>query len=365
MKHEAEADLLRIGITMGDINGVGPELIVKTFMEPLMMETCIPIVYGSSRIVSYYKKSFSAEHLNYQNIASASQALPKRLNIINCWEEEAKIEPGVSNATGANYAVRSLEKATSDLTSNNIHALVTSPIDKSHMSSVGFDFPGHTEYMAAKAKGVPLMLMVGEDIRVALATGHMGLKDVSTQLTIQNLFDKITILDQSLKLDFSIDRPKIAVLAVNPHASDQGKFGNEEAKIIQPAIQKAFNAGIIAVGPFSADGFFASGNYVHYDAILAMYHDQGLIPFKAITGMAGINYTAGLNIIRTSPDHGPAFDIAGQGKASEDSFRNAVYMAIDIYRTRYLNRNLSKNKLKNLSTELTEGQDDEALPESE
>lgn len=365
MKHENEAELIRVGITMGDINGVGPELIVKIFSDPLMMETCIPIIFGSSRIISYYKKNLNAEQLNYQTINNPSQALSKRLNIINCWEEEAKIEPGISNVAGAKYAVLSLEKATQDLTSGVLHALVTAPIDKSHLSEVGFNYPGHTEFLAAKSKGKSIMLMIGDNVRIALATGHLGLKEVPSQLSIDGLFEKIQIVDKTLRLDFSINRPKIAVLSVNPHAGDQGKFGNEETDIIQPAIQKAFESGIIAIGPFAADGFFASGNYVHYDAILAMYHDQGLIPFKTITGMAGINYTAGLDIIRTSPDHGPAFDLAGKNLASEESFRNAIYSAIDIYRTRKANVHFAKNKLKNLSTELTEGQDDEALPDTE
>ncbi len=366
MRKALGEDKIRVGISLGDINGIGPEIILKTFAEPMMLELCTPIVYGSSKILGFYKKTIEhADQLNYQIIRHADEAAFKKLNVINCWQEEVKIEPGVSNETGAKYAIKALEKATDDLNVGKIHCLVTAPIDKSHLQKVGFHFPGHTEYVASKVKGKPLMLMVHESFRIALATGHLALKDVAAKLNETLLIDTLHILNESLKLDFSIRKPKIAVLALNPHAGDQGKFGSEEKQIITPAIKKAFDRGILAFGPFPADSFFASGNFKHYDAILAMYHDQGLIPFKTLSGMAGVNYTAGLNVIRTSPDHGPAFDLAGKGVASEESFRQAVFIAMDIYATRKNNQELLKNPLKKLSNEIIEGKEDESIPESE
>jgi 4-hydroxythreonine-4-phosphate dehydrogenase len=366
MKIALGEDKIRVGISIGDINGIGPEIILKTFAEPNMLELCIPIVYGSSKVLNYYRKNLEqTEHLNYQIIPHADGTVLKKLNVINCWQEEVKIEPGVSNETGARYAVKALDKAMDDLNAGKIHCLVTAPIDKTHLSTVGFNFPGHTEYIASKSQGNPLMLMVHENLRVAMVTGHIALKEVAQKLNESLILDKLNILNDSLKMDFSIRKPKIAVLGLNPHASDQGKFGKEEEEMISPAIKKAFDSGIMAFGPFSADGFFASGKYKHYDAILAMYHDQGLIPFKTISGMAGVNYTAGLNVIRTSPDHGPAFDLAGKTKASEESFRQAVYLAMDLYVTRKSNQELLKDPLKKLSNEVIEDKEDESIPDSE
>lgn len=366
MRKALGEDKIRVGISIGDVNGIGPEIILKTFAEPMMLELCTPVVYGSSKVLGFYKKTMeNAEQLNYQIIQQADEAALKKLNVINCWQEEIKIEPGVSNETGAQYAVKALDKAMDDLNAGKIHCLITAPIDKSHLQKVGFNFPGHTEYVASKAKGKPLMLMVHENFRVALATGHLGLKEVAEKLNESLILDKLNILNDSLKMDFSLRKPKIAVLGLNPHAGDQGKFGKEEEQVISPAIKKAFDRGIMAFGPFPADGFFASGNFKHYDAILAMYHDQGLIPFKTISGMAGVNYTAGLNVIRTSPDHGPAFDLAGKMTASEESFRQAVFLAMDVYATRKSNQELLKNPLKKLSNEVIEGKEDESIPDTE
>lgn len=366
MKKALREDKIRVGISIGDVNGIGPEIILKTFAEPMMLELCTPVVYGSSRVLGYYKKIMeNGAQLNYQIIKKANDAALKKLNVINCWQEEIKIEPGVSNETGAKYALKALDKAIDDLNARKIHCLVTAPIDKSHLQKVGFPFPGHTEYVASKANGKPLMLMVHENFRIALVTGHLGLKEVAEKLNENLILDKLNILNDSLKMDFSIRKPKIAVLGLNPHAGDRGKFGNEEEQIIIPALKKAFDSGILAFGPFSADGFFASGNFKHYDAILAMYHDQGLIPFKTISGMAGVNYTAGLKVIRTSPDHGPAFDLAGKIKASEESFRQAVLLAMDVYVTRKNNLELLKNPLKKLSNEVIEGKEDESIPDGE
>lgn len=366
MKKALEKNKIRVGISIGDVNGIGPEIILKTFAEPMMLELCTPIIYGSSRVLGFYKKMMeNAEQLNYKIIKQADDAVFKKLNVINCWQEEIKIEPGVSNETGAKYALKALNKAIDDLNTGKIHCLVTAPIDKSQLQKVGFSFPGHTEYIASKVNGKPLMLMVHESFRIALSTGHLALKEVAEKLNENLILDQLNILNDSLKMDFSIRKAKIAILGLNPHAGDSGKFGSEEEQIIIPALKKALDNGILAFGPFPADGFFASGNFKHYDAILAMYHDQGLIPFKIISGMAGVNYTAGLKVIRTSPDHGPAFDLAGKMKASEESFRQAVFLAIDLYVTRKKNQELLKNPLKKLSAEVIEGKEDESIPDNE
>jgi 4-hydroxythreonine-4-phosphate dehydrogenase len=335
MRKALGEDKIRVGISLGDINGIGPEIILKTFAEPMMLELCTPIIYGSSKVLSFYKKTIeNLDQLNYQIIQHADEAIFKKLNVINCWQEEVKIEPGVSNETGAQYAVKALDKAMDDLNSGKIHGLVTAPIDKSHLQKVGFNFPGHTEYVASKVKGKPLMLMVHESLRVALATGHLGLKDVAGKLNETLILDTLHILNESLKLDFSIRKPKIAVLGLNPHAGDQGKFGNEEQQIIIPAIKKAFDRGILAFGPFPADGFFASGNFKHYDAILAMYHDQGLIPFKLLVGWEGFQYSSGLPFVRTAPDHGVAYDQVGKDTADISSLSLAVWEGLAIVRRR-------------------------------
>ncbi len=352
---------IKIGISLGDINGVGVELILKTFEDPQMFDMCIPIIYGSSKVLSYYKKSLDMESIVFQQIKNPDEAVTKKLNVINVWDEEIKIEPGTATTTSATYSVKALEHSMNDLSSKKIDALVTAPIDKSQLISAGFKFPGHTEYIASKSKGKPLMLMIHENIKVALVTGHIGVNEIAKQLNTELILEKLSTLHHSLRMDFSISKPKIAVLGLNPHAGDQGKFGKEEEEIIQPALSKAKQQNMLVFGPFPADGFFASGNFQKYDAILAMYHDQGLIPFKTISGMNGVNYTAGLDVIRTSPDHGPAFDIVGKNQASEASFRQAVYSAIDIFRERKKNAELLKNPLKKLSNEIIEGKEDESI----
>jgi 4-hydroxythreonine-4-phosphate dehydrogenase len=365
MNKATGAEKVKIGITIGDINGIGPELILKTFTEPEILETITPIIYGSARVFSFYKKNTTAENFVYHAIRTAEEAQPGKINLINVWQDEAKIDPGVSNEVGAKYAVMSLEAATEDLLSNKIHALVTAPIDKSHLSKVNFPFAGHTEYFAQKGGKESLMLMVHDNLRVALVTGHVGVSQISSVLTKEIIIKKAQLLKESLAKDFSISKPKIAVLALNPHAGDHGKFGNEEAEVIKPAIEALQEKNMLVMGPFPADGFFASGNFKNYDGILAMYHDQGLIPFKTLAGIGGVNYTAGLGFIRTSPDHGPGFDLAGKDKADVTSFRDALYLAADLYCTRTNNQNYSRNPLKRLSSDLLKAQDEPFIEDKE
>lgn len=365
MNKATGAEKIKIGITIGDINGIGPEIILKTFADTEILETFIPVIYGSAKVFSFYKKMVTAENFVYHAIKQADEAQAGKVNLINVWQDEVKIEPGVSNETGAKYAVLSLEAATADLLAGKIHALVTSPIDKSNLEKVNFSFPGHTEYFASKGGKESLMLMVHENLRVALVTGHVGVNKISAALTKENIIKKTQLLKESLVKDFSISRPKIALLALNPHAGDNGKFGNEEAEVIKPSIEYLSEKGMLVMGPFPADGFFASGNFKNYDGVLAMYHDQGLIPFKTLAGIGGVNYTAGLNFIRTSPDHGPGFDLAGKDIADPTSFRDALYLAADLYLTRTNNKEYSKNPLKTLSGDLLKAQDEPFIEDKE
>lgn len=339
------SEKIKIGITSGDINGIGTEIIIKTLNDNLITDLCTPIYYGSSKVVSFYKKTLDLPDFNFNKIRSADEANPKKNNLINIWDEELSIEPGKSNNTFGKYAYYSLKTATDDLLQGKIQALVTAPIDKKNIQSNEFNFPGHTEYLAHRAEGNALMILSSEEMRVALVTGHIPLSEVSKKITKEAVIEKIKKLNQSLITDFSIRKPRIAVLGLNPHAGDNDLIGKEDKEMILPAIETSKSQGILAFGPFPADGFF--GNMLHkkYDAVLAMYHDQGLSPFKLSSFGNGINYTAGLKIIRTSPDHGTAFDIAGKNKANENSFRQAIYTAIEIYKNRTTNRQLVSNPL--------------------
>lgn len=339
------SEKIKIGITSGDINGIGTEIIIKTLNDNLITDLCTPIYYGSSKVVSFYKKTLDLPNFNFNKIRSADEANPKKNNLINIWDEELSIEPGKSNNTFGKYAYYSLKTATDDLLQGKIQALVTAPIDKKNIQSNEFNFPGHTEYLAHRAEGNALMILSSEEMRVALVTGHIPLSEVSKKITKEAVIEKIKKLNQSLITDFSIRKPRIAVLGLNPHAGDNDLIGKEDKEMILPAIETSKSQGILAFGPFPADGFF--GNMLHkkYDAVLAMYHDQGLSPFKLSSFGNGINYTAGLKIIRTSPDHGTAFDIAGKNKANENSFRQAIYTAIEIYKNRTTNSQLVSNPL--------------------
>ena len=337
---------IRVGITVGDINGIGAEVIIKTFEDSKLFNTSIPIIYGSSKLLSYHKKAINNELFNFLTIKSAEEAKPKKINVINCWEDEVQIDLGVQNANGGKYALLSLAQAVEDLKQNKIDVLVTAPINKDCVKAAGFEFPGHTEYLAHMSNTEDvLMLMVADNLRVAVVTGHVPLKEVSGLITKELVEAKLRIFLKTLKKDFSITRPKIAVLGLNPHAGDRGTLGDEEINIIHPAIKVLQDEGELIYGTYSADGFFGSSNIKNFDGVLSMYHDQGLTGFKSISFDMGVNFTAGLPIVRTSPDHGTAYEIAGKGVASETSFRNAYYLACDIYKTRKMNKELMANPL--------------------
>ncbi len=343
-----EAAKLIIGITHGDINGIGYEIILKTMAEPRMLETFIPVIYGSSKVAAYHRKNLELQGLNLNVVNSIEEINHKRVNIINCVDDEIKVEIGTSTEEAGQAAFIALERATEDLKKGALHALVTAPINKHNIQSANFKFPGHTEYLEQKFGGETpaLMMLVNDVMRVAVVTGHIPVSEVSKQLTEKAILDKLIVLNNSLKNDFSIGRPRIAVLGLNPHSGDEGVIGDEEQRVIIPAMKQAEAKGIICVGPYPADGFFGSGTFNKFDGVLAMYHDQGLIPFKTVSMDTGVNFTAGLSIIRTSPDHGTAYDIAGQNLASEESFRQALYLAYDVYQNRIWNKKISANPLK-------------------
>ena len=342
-----ESDKLVIGITHGDINGIGYEVILKALNDPRVSEEFVPVIYGSSKVAGYYKKSLDFQSLNFNIINSAEQANTKRINLINCVSEEIKIEIGQSTAEAGRSSLESLERATEDLKKGVIHVLVTSPINKNNIQSDTFRFPGHTEYLENKfgEESSSLMMLISDCLRVAVATGHIPINQVSASITQDLIVKKLAILNDSLKKDSTIVRPRIAVLGLNPHAGDHSVIGHEEQDVIVPAMKKAEEQGIMCFGPYPADGFFGSDKYRKFDAVLAMYHDQGLIPFKSMAMDNGVNFTAGLPIIRTSPDHGTAYDIAGQHVASEASFLQALYLACDVYKNRKFYAEISANPL--------------------
>jgi 4-hydroxythreonine-4-phosphate dehydrogenase len=346
IKNETEENI-KVGITQGDINGIGYEIIIKTLANPHILETCTPVVYGSSKVASYHKKTLDFPDFNFNLVKNADQAIAKRPNIVNVIDKEIKIDIGESTEVGGQLSLMALEAAVHDLKHNMINILVTAPINKKNIQSPGFTFPGHTEYLAQKfeAKDV-LMLMVSDLLRIGVITGHIPLSEVSEAVTQDLILHKVRLFSQSLKRDFGIRQPRIAILGLNPHSGDNGVIGDEETKTIIPAIQKAKEENMLVFGPYPADGFFGSGNFTKFDGILAMYHDQGLIPFKTITFENGVNFTAGLPIVRTSPAHGTAFDIAGKNIASPESFKEALYLAIEIYKNRKMYDELTSNPLK-------------------
>ena len=342
-----EDSKIKIGITHGDINGIGYEVILKTFAEPAMLELCTPIIYGSPKVAAYHRKSLDLP-TNFSIINSAPEAGRNKLSIINCANDEIKVEYSKPDVEAGKAALSSLEKALSDYKERLIDVIVTAPINKHTIQSETFSFPGHTEYIEERAgEGhKSLMILLKGDFRIALVTGHIPIKEVAPTITKELIKEKISIFDKSLKLDFGIESPRIAVFALNPHAGDEGLIGNEEQEIIIPAIQEMAAKGILCYGPYPADGFMGSGNFANFDGNLAMYHDQGLSPFKTLAMEDGVNFTAGLPIVRTSPAHGTAYDIAGKGIASEDSFRQAIYVAIDVYRNRLCDKIIRANPLR-------------------
>jgi 4-hydroxythreonine-4-phosphate dehydrogenase len=342
-----ENKVIRVGITVGDINGIGLEVIIKTLSESIVFENTIPIIYGSSKVISFHKKALNESEFNVFPIKDADEAREKKINLISCWNEEVDVKLGDQNATGGKYALKSLEAATNDLTASKIDVLVTAPINKDCVKAAGFEFPGHTEYLAHLSNTEDfLMLMVADELRVAVVTGHIPLKNVAEQITKEAVEKKLRLFISTLRKDFSIRKPRIAVLGLNPHAGDRGTIGDEEMEIINPVVKKLFEEGELVYGSYSSDGFFGSANLKNFDGILSMFHDQGLTGFKSISFDEGVNFTAGLPIVRTSPDHGTAFDIAGKGIASERSFRNAYYLACDVYKRRQMYKELNADVLK-------------------
>lgn len=326
-----------IGITIGDINGIGPEVIIKSLSDSRILKQFTPIIYGSSKVISFYKKSLENENFSFQQIKSPEKAFHKKINVINVWEDVLEITPGKANDIGGKSARLSLVRATEDLKSGKIDAITTAPLSKELVQSdeENFNFPGHTEYLTkADGSSESLMFLVHDQLRVGVVTGHIPLKEVSESLTEDKLKSKLKIMVKSLQKDFGIKKPKIAVLGLNPHAGENGLLGDEEEKIITPIIEELRNGHDLIFGPFPADGFFGTSAQSSYDGIMAMYHDQGLTPFKTLAFDSGVNYTAGLNIVRTSPDHGTAFAIADKNEADPTSFRNALYLANDIIRQR-------------------------------
>ena len=353
-----EQNKIRVGITQGDVNGIGYEVILKAFEDPTIFELCTPIVYGSPKVMTYHRKAIELE-TSFTIINSASEAVPGRLNVINCCDDEVKVDLGKPSRESGKAAFDALERAMSEYKEGLYDVLVTAPIHKQMIQSESFTFPGHTEYIeqCVGEGDKALMILANDTLRVALVTGHVPVAKISSLLTQELIQEKLTIFNASLKQDFGINAPRIAVLALNPHAGDGGVIGTEEESIITPAIKAMREQGVICFGPYPADGFMGSGAFSHFDGVLAMYHDQGLTPFKTLAMESGVNFTAGLPIVRTSPDHGTAFDIAGKGEASADSFRQALYMAIDIHRNRKSYTEAYRNPLRKLYFEKRDDSD--------
>ena len=324
---------ISIGISVGDLNGIGGEIILKTFADPRMFDFCTPVVFASQKSIQYLKK-----HLNLatqtQRVESLDKLVDKKLNIINVWEDAFDFEFGKENKKAGELAIRSLKAATTALKERKIDGLLTAPINKANIQSEDFSFPGHTDYLAQELDGNALMFMVSDELKVGLLTDHVAVKDVANEITLKLIKEKITTINESLKKDFRINKPKIAVLGINPHSGDNGVIGKEDDEVLKPALESLFNNKVMVFGPYAADSFFGSNNYKKFDAIVASYHDQGLIPFKTLTFGNGVNYTAGLSEVRTSPDHGTAYEIAGKGEADESSFKEALFTAIKIIKNR-------------------------------
>ena len=353
-----------IGFTCGDINGIGIELIIKTLSDSRIIDMCTPVVFANNKVINFYRKSLADVNINSSIVKDFSRVNPKQVNVYNCWEEDIAVTPGLLNETGGKYAASSLLIAADALKTGKIDGLVTAPIHKKNIQSSSFNFTGHTPFLKKLFGAADVaMFMIASNMKVALLTEHVAVKDITPFITRENIFSKLQVMNQSLKKDFLINKPKIAVLALNPHAGDEGLIGKEEEEIIRPAIKDAKQRDIFCFGPYPADAFFARGQHERFDAVLAMYHDQGLIPFKSLAKGEGVNYTAGLNAIRTSPDHGVAFDIAGKGIADESSFREALYKCLDIIHNRAEYETQHKNPLKNISSAVVANAVDETIEE--
>lgn len=334
-KKPKEDNKPKIGITVGDINGIGPEIIIKALADNRLLNYFVPVIYGSTKILSYYRKALHANDFNYSQVKEDGKFHFNKVNVVNCWDEMVDINAGEVTTEAGKASFLAIRKAAEDLMEKKIDAVVTAPINKNNIQSDDFKFPGHTEYFTEKFNaGDSLMFLTSGELRVGVVTGHIPINQVSKSITKEKVFSKLTIMEHSLRNDFGISKPRIAVLGLNPHAGEEGLIGNEEEKVLKPVIKSFQDKGHLVYGPFPADGFFGKGDYKKFNGILAMYHDQGLIPFKTLAFSTGVNFTAGLSVIRTSPDHGTAYDIAGQNKADEQSMREAIYSAFDIYKNR-------------------------------
>ena len=333
-----------VGISIGDINGVGIEVILKAFRDKRMLDFCTPVLFGASKVISAHKKVLDLE-VNIHGIHNINQVAHNKINLLNIWKEEVKVEIGNATKTGGEFAFKSLDKATNALREGQIDLLVTAPINKETIQSENFAFSGHTEYLESNLEGESLMILLNDELKIGLITGHIPVSKVAETITPELIEKKVAILHKSLIQDFNINKPKIAVLGLNPHSGDHGVIGSEEQDMIKPCLEKIKESGKLVFGPYAADGFFGSKTYKQFDGILAMYHDQGLAPFKALSFGNGVNFTAGLNKVRTSPDHGTAFDIAGKGKASPDSFKEALFTGIKIAQNRKQYKELTQNVL--------------------
>ena len=353
-----------IGITCGDLNGIGIELIIKTFSDNRILDHCTPVIFASNKAINFYRKSVPEVNFNYQTTKDFSRINAKQVNLFNCWEEEVAITPGQLTDAGGKYAVLSLQTAVAALKQKQIDGLVTAPVHKKNIQSAEFSFTGHTPYLKSMF-GVNdvVMMLCADNFRVALVTEHVPVGEVAKHITKEKIISKLNIINQSLQKDFGIDKPRIAVLGLNPHAGDEGLIGNEEETIIKPAIKEAKNNNLLVIGPYSADAFFARRSFERFDAVLAMYHDQGLIPFKTLATGEGVNYTAGLSAVRTSPDHGVAFDIAGKNKADTASFIAAIFECIDIINRRNGYTENRKNPLRKMTQAILANAKDEIIEE--
>ena len=352
-----------IGISCGDINGIGPEIIIKALSDSRLLDICTPVIFANNKVLNFYRKTLPDINITYNIAKDASRINTKQVNVYNCWEEDVPVTPGTLNEIGGKYALMSLTTAGQALKEQQIDALVTAPLHKSNVQSSEFAHTGHTPYLKALFGATDVaMMLVADNMKVALLTEHVPIKDVAQYITKEAIESKLKIINESLKKDFGINKPKIAVLGLNPHAGDEGLVGKEEKEIIKPAIVQAKQKGIFCFGPYSADAFFARAQHQKFDAVLALYHDQGLIPFKSLAFGEGVNYTAGIPMVRTSPDHGTAFDIAGKGIADEASFRAALFMAVDIVNMRNEITTQYANPLKRRSAFILRGAKDEAIP---
>ena len=344
---------VKIGISIGDINGIGPEVIIKALSNEMLLHECTPIIYGSSKVMGYHKNVVKKPGFNFVNISRTDKAISNKVNVISCWQDNVIINLSEPTEESGKRAHIALDRAVNDLNKGYIDALVTAPINKSAMQQANFPYPGHTEFLAEQCgkTGEELMLLISDEFKVALVNAHVPISEVSGHISKKRIYSCIKILDESLKKDFGKEKPTIAVLGLNPHAGDNGAIGSEEEEVIRPAIIELKKKGLLVSGPYSADGFFGNALYRKFDAILAMYHDQGLIPFKALTFGSGVNFTAGLPIIRTSPDHGTGYDIAGQNIADESSMRQAIYAAIDIFKSRKEYSEMHQHKLEKINIE--------------